>query len=235
MAAINGHFDLGMNLLQRGADPNLASDAGTTPLFAAVNTFWAPKARYPQQLAYHQQNATYLELMEALLQAGADPNARLNKHIWYMEYNFAQLDVDIRGATAFWRSAYALDVDAMKLLVKYGADPGIPTNKPPKSERAIFFEKAPDEDLSGLPAVPVGGPGIYPIHAATGVGYGEGFAANSHRHMPEGWLPAVKYLVDELGADVNARDFNGYNPIHHAAARGDNEVIQFLVERGVAR
>ena len=50
--------------------------------------------------------------------------------------------------------------------------------------------------------------------------------------MPDGWLPAVKYLVDELGLDVNARDHEGYSAVHHAASRGDNEVIKFLVLRG---
>ena len=88
------------------------------------------------------------------------------------------------------------------------------------------------EDLSGLPPVPTGGPGVYPIHAATGVGYGEGFAGNSHRHVPDGWLPAAKYLIEELDAGVNARDLNGYTPLHHAAARGDNELIRYLVEQG---
>src|SRR5690606_40456192 len=41
-------------------------------------------------------------------------------------------------------------------------------------------------DPSGLPPVPDGGPGVFPIHAASGVGYGEGFAANIHRHVPDG-------------------------------------------------
>jgi ankyrin repeat protein len=80
--------------------------------------------------------------------------------------------------------------------------------------------------------VPPGGPGVYPIHAASGVEYGEGFAGNSHRHAPDGWLPALKYLVEELGADVNARDSDGYTALHHAAARGDNEMILYLVEKG---
>ena len=84
----------------------------------------------------------------------------------------------------------------------------------------------------GLPPVPVGGPAVWPIHAASGVGYGEGFAGNAHRHMPNGWLPTVKYLVEGLGVDVNARDHNGYNAVHHAAARGDNELIRYLVEQG---
>jgi ankyrin repeat protein len=73
---------------------------------------------------------------------------------------------------------------------------------------------------------------VYPLHAASGVGYGEGYAANAHRHAPDGWLPAVKYLVEELGVDVNARDHNGYNAVHHAAARGDNELIEYLVSKG---
>ena len=42
----------------------------------------------------------------------------------------------------------------------------------------------------------------------------------------------MKYLVEELGADVNARDHDGYSPVHHAAARGDNEMIRYLVSRG---
>ena len=80
--------------------------------------------------------------------------------------------------------------------------------------------------------VPFGGPGVYPLHAAAGAEYGEGFAGNAHRHKPEGWLPAVKYLVEEIGADVNSRDSDGYTPMHHAAARGDNEMIHYLLSKG---
>ena len=42
----------------------------------------------------------------------------------------------------------------------------------------------------------------------------------------------MKFLVEELGADVNARDNDGYTPLHHAAARGDNEMILYLVSKG---
>jgi hypothetical protein len=89
-----------------------------------------------------------------------------------------------------------------------------------------------DQERFNAPPVPAGGPGAFPIHAAAGVEYGEGFAGNAHRHAPGGWLPAMKYLVEELGADVNARDNDGYTPLHHAAARGDNEVILYLVSKG---
>jgi uncharacterized protein len=45
-------------------------------------------------------------------------------------------------------------------------------------------------------------------------------------------LAAVKYLVEELHADVNARDHEGNTALHHAASRGDNEMIQYLVSKG---
>ena len=97
------------------------------------------------------------------------------------------------------------------------------------------FEDGPEftgPDLSGLPEIPLYGPGVAPIHAASGVGHGLGFAGNTHRHVPDGWVPAVKFLVEELGADVNARDHHGYTPLHHAASRGDNALIQYLVSKG---
>jgi uncharacterized protein len=235
MATINGHFDLAKMLLERGADPKLASDAGATPLYATINVQWAAKSLYPQPTAQKQQQTMHLELMEALIKAGADVNARLKKHLWYMSFNFDLLGVNTTGATPFWRAAYGLDVPAMKLLIAHGADPKIPTQKPAGRQRgddAPVEDDSTKADPSGLPPIEPGGPGVYPIHAASGVGYGEGYAANSHMHAPDGWIPAVKYLVEELGADVNARDHNGYNPMHHAAARGDNKLIEYLVSKG---
>lgn len=262
MAVINAQFDLALFLLKRGADPNLASKLnGVTPLWAVVNAEWQPRTRFPQPQEHELQKATYLDMMEALLKAGADPNARLTKHPWYMVYSGCGnrncgLE-DTEGSTAFWRAAYATDVEAMRLLVKYGADPKIATKapppRPPRAGTATEISQASGPrpvqpggpglwpatdaasvlpDSSGLPKVKAGDPGVFPIHAASGVGYGEGFAGNAHRHAPGAWLAAVKYLVEELGADVNARDYNGYNALHHAAARGDNELILYLVGKG---
>jgi len=56
--------------------------------------------------------------------------------------------------------------------------------------------------------------------------------AQQHRAVPDGWLPAMKYFVEELGVDPNLRDMDGYSPVHHSAARGDSETIIYLVEQG---
>jgi len=308
MASVNGQFDLALTLLESGADPNLASHAGTTPLFAVLERQWAPRASYAHPTEHLQQDATHLEVLEALLEAGADPNVRLKAHLWFMEYTFGVLrgsGINLQGATPFWRAAYALDVDAMRLLKEHGADPNIPTMKPPQRRRrrpppppepvpaeetvaaeagegeAVEGEETEppasgepateaeteeagaeaqgpglanaegetdedepvpptggrygggdDDDLSGVPPVPTGGPAIYPIHAASGVGYGQSFAGNAHRYVPDNWLAAVRFLVEEANADVNVRDANAYTALHHAASRGDDELVLYLVEHG---
>jgi ankyrin repeat protein len=231
IATINGHFDLALMLLEKGADAQAASENNATPLYGALNVEWAPKSLYPQPKAQLNQKATYLELMKVLLEKGADPNLRLNKKVWYSGYSFDLSGVDESGATPFWRAAYASDVEAMKLLVAYGADPNIRTKK--NAGRGRFGDVDREvKDVSGLPPVPVGGPAVTALQAAAGVGYGEGFAANSHRFAPTGMLAAVKYLVEELGADVNQWDHEGNTALHHAAARGDVEMIQYLVSKG---
>jgi ankyrin repeat protein len=231
IATINGHFDLAKYLLDKGADPNLSQDNGAAPLYAVLNCQWAAKALYPQPRAYEQQQITYLDFMKALLEKGADPNARVGKKVWYSQYDFDQSGVDESGATPFWRAAYAADVEGMKLLFAYGADPNIKTMRTPGRVRTGDVQREV-QDVSPLPPVPAGGPGVSPLLAASGVGYGEGFAANHHRFAPAGMLAAVKYLVEELHVDVNAKDHDGNTAIHNAAARGDNEMILYLVSKG---
>lgn len=247
MATINGQFDMAMLLLDRGADPNIPAKVnGVTPLWSAVNTQWQPRTRFPQPQETELQKATYLDVMAKLLEKGADPNARTITHPWYMVYSGCGNRncglADTAGSTAFWRAAYATDVEAMRLLHKHGADPNIPSIAPKQAVRRGPEGGGPGSDGSGrtmsaieipkLAPIPYGGPGVSALHAAAGVEYGEGFAGNAHRHAPDSWLAAVKFLVEEMRLDVNARDNDGYTPLHHAAARGDNEVIMYLVSKG---
>ena len=127
VATINGHFDLAMHLLEQGADPTLASAQGATPLYTTINVRWAPEAGYPQP-EWQQNTTTYLELMQALLDKGADVDARLENELWYTAYTFDLSRVNPSGSTAFWRAAQVADIDAMKLLIVNGADTEIATN-----------------------------------------------------------------------------------------------------------
>lgn len=230
VALINGHFDIAASLVDKGANPNLTSDAGVSPLYATLNVQWAPIAAYPQPRAHLQQSRSYLDVMKVLLEKGADPNARVRRKVWYSGYNFDQSGVDEAGATPFWRAAYAADVAAMKLLVEHGADPFIPTMK-------LFSRRGPEDpaagtDKSGLPVLPIGAPGASALLAAAGPGYSTGFAGNSHHTAPGGMLPAVRYLVEDLGFDVNDVDQAGNTVVHNAAARGDTEMVRYLASKG---
>lgn len=254
-AVINGQFDMAMLLIKRGANPNLiAKNNGVSPLWAAVNVMWQPRTRFPQPQEMELQKATYLDVMQALLDKGANVNHRISSHPWYLVYTGCGNRncglADTTGSTAFWRAAYGTDLMAMKLLVAYGADPNIPTTAPQQQIRrgggppgapggqpqgaggAIMPTAEQGMEKYDAPVIPHGGPGAFPIHAAAGVEYGEGFAGNAHRHAPDAWLASIKYLVEALGADVNHRDNDGYTPLHHAAARGDNELILYLVSKG---
>ena len=233
VAAINGHFDLVSYLLDQGADPNLASIGGVTPLYAVVNVQWQPRSFYPQPRAYLQQKTGYLDLMKKLLDKGADPNARTNRNTWFTQYNFDLLRTDDSGATPFWRAAYASDIAAMKLLMQYGGDPNIPTMR--VAQRGNFqggTRGGSDRDPLERAPIPTGGPGTPPLVAAAGAGYSEGFAGNAHRFAPTGMMAAVKFLVEEVGVDVNAEDEDGSTAVHNAASRGDNEMILYLVSKG---
>jgi len=211
LATINGRFDLALHLLARGADPRIATAAGGTPLYRVVDAHWAPKSTYPQPPDTGQQQTGYLELMKALLEHGADPNARLGRALWYTRFGAGTDGVDPAGATPFWRAAQVGDVDAMRLLVAHDGDPSAKTAE-----------------------------GISPLMVLAGAGYRGNDAITS----PAGRMPAMRYLVEELGANVNETDdaagaskrvdatTRGYTPIHDAAARGDNEMILYLASKG---
>src|SRR5262249_32723801 len=76
------------------------------------------------------------------------------------------------GTTAFWKCAEVGDIDGMRLLVTYGADPNIPSRD-----------------------------GVTPLLMASGAGT----HGNDDVMAPPGRFAAVRYLVEELHADVNAQ------------------------------
>jgi ankyrin repeat protein len=128
MAIINGHFDIAQFLLDHGADPNAANQDGLAPLYATIDARWAPIAGGPVPLMAREQTG-YLDLMQALLDRGAKPNARLLRKLWFRPLFHDQMWIGTPGSTAFWRAAQATDLAAMHLLVAHGADPKIPSEE----------------------------------------------------------------------------------------------------------
>jgi ankyrin repeat protein len=254
IALLNSQFDVAMEMIKRGADVNKPiTYVNAAPLWLAINAQWQPRTRFPQPEEGGYQKASYLDVMEALLNAGADPNSKVSGHPFFMEYTDCGNGrcglEDMTNSTPFMRAAYSLDVPAMRLLVSRGANfsdgivvaagggrggggGGAAAAAAPAGAATDAVARGTD----GLPLAPTTakvptGP-VLAIHYVAGEGYGEGFAGNSHIHAPDAWMPALKFVIEELHQDVNARDALGMTALHHAASRGDKEMILYLVSKG---
>ena len=113
---------------RKGADPNQSNDDGLAPLYATIDMQFAPVIWQPNPPT-DQEQTTYLALMSLLLDRGADPNARLKRKLWFRPSDHDDAWTGTAGTTAFWRAAFATDVEAMRLLVARGADPQIPSSE----------------------------------------------------------------------------------------------------------
>ncbi len=123
----NGHYDVAQHLLHQGADPNLVNIDGLGPVYATVNMRHAPISWAPNPPT-DQEEVDSLDLLRNLLAAGADPNARLLRKLWFSPTSHDRGWVDFAGSTPFWRAAHSTDVEAMRILVEAGADPNVATN-----------------------------------------------------------------------------------------------------------
>ena len=124
LATINGHFDIARHLVESGADVTTASVDGATPLYGVLRMQWTLRTNRPQPTTFYEKTP-YLELMQLMLDRGADPNARLRKNLWYIGYNFPLERNNSSGTTPFWKAAAVGDLTGMRLLIEHGADPAI--------------------------------------------------------------------------------------------------------------
>jgi ankyrin repeat protein len=116
----NGHFDLALMLLNSGADPNIADSTGMAALFAAVDihTLGPIDYRPPPVL---DDNATAIDLINALIAHKADVNARLSRPVLGRHIDRGDRLMGA-GSTPLMRAAKTNDIAVMKLLVEKGAD-----------------------------------------------------------------------------------------------------------------
>jgi uncharacterized protein len=201
MAISNDSIAAAHFLLSHGGDVNGADWYGRSPLWEAVNVrnLYMHNATFKSGI----DRAPVLELIKALLAAGANVNARTKEtppfrhHL--LEITGSLEWVDFTGQTPFLTAALAGDVTVMKLLLAQGADPRI-------------------ETLHGTSA----------LMAAAGVNW---VVAQTWTEGPAQLLAAVK-LCHELGMDVNQANSMGITALHGAANRGSDDIIRFLVDKG---
>jgi Ankyrin repeats (3 copies) len=118
LAIFNGNYDLASFLIDSKSNVNQADTQGFTPLFWAVdrrNMETAPN--FPWMIT-----ADPLPLIRKLLDAGANPNALVNNT---PRARMRAGSPRIVFATALMRAAFSADLELVKLLLSYGADPKI--------------------------------------------------------------------------------------------------------------
>lgn len=235
VATLRGHGEVAALLLERGADPNY-DGPGYTPLHWAVGTWetemngangmTAPKDHEWDRMRGVQEGK--FELVKALLEHGADPNALLQKNP--TRYGFT-VTRQPKNSTPFALAAFAGEAEIMRLLADHGADPSL---KPENGRTPLMIaagvsrfrpeNAVPEEDL--LAAVKVAVELGADVNATDRAG-------NTALHGAA-WIRSTKivqFLVDN-GADVNALNKQGHSPLfiadHDGRGAGTGPKIERL-------
>ena len=156
MAVRNGHFELAIELVKAGADPN-DQRTGFSPLHTMswVRKPDASDRGDPPPIG--SGSLTSLEFVRELVALGADVNAQLSEGVAKPPHTGS--NVGREGATPFLMAADRADTALMRTLVELGADPLLPNarNTTPLMAAAGLGTTAPLEesgtDLEAVEAV----------------------------------------------------------------------------------
>ncbi len=121
VAVQNGFYNLARFLLDQGADPNQGNGKNWTPLYLAVKNRNQEITAVPGP-----PSEGALEFVQALLDRGANPNARIQADT-EVHQGMSALWLKEAGATPLLRAALCGDLTVVRLLLAHGADPQIPT------------------------------------------------------------------------------------------------------------
>lgn len=201
MAIINGEYDIAWALIEAGADVNLVDDTGRSPLYAAVDFNIMPESNRPSPDVNHNRHSAF-ELMELLLENGADVNVQLETMAPYrLKLDRGNDTMLTTGTTPFLRAAKSADIAAMNLLLAWGADATLGTSQ-----------------------------GINPLMTAANLGTRESDTTGRYKTQAE-MIDAIQICLDQ-GLDINARSNAGQTAVFGAAMFGLSEVVQFLYDNG---
>jgi ankyrin repeat protein len=132
MAVLNNNLDVARALITKGADINADDFWGRSPLWAAVEYRNLDMNNNDQDSPTDNgvDRAPILTFITELLEAGAHVNVRTRElppaRRWLYSLNDVSW-VDFTGQTPFLRAALSGDTAVMRLLLRHGADPNLPT------------------------------------------------------------------------------------------------------------
>ena len=217
LALMNGHWDMARLLIEAGADVNLWDFWGQTPLYMAVDMNVLPagmRVELPTTDA-----ATGLELIDLLLQKGANPNAQLKLRPPYRNAVFDR-NADfqlIEGATPLLRAAVAADVESIRRLLAAGARVDLPNFDGVTPLMAAVSASGTrgrnKTEAQAMAAVTL----LQAAGADVNAGGRSGLTA-AHSAASRGWHGMLKLLAGH-GANLDASERDRLTPLDYALGR----------------
>jgi ankyrin repeat protein len=157
-----------------------------------------------------------LDLIQALLKKGADPNLRTDTVPVHGLMQFDASWVNFDGQTPFIRAALSGDIEVMRLLLEHGADPNIATAQGSTALMAaaginwIPAQTYSHSEADFVEAVKLcldrGGS----VNATNSLGL-----AAIHGAANRGWVSVIQILADH-GAKLDVKDNAGRTPMTFA-------------------
>ncbi len=219
VATVRAQVPFALFLLDQGASPD-AGTSGFTPLHWASGTWEGGEANpvfgFSDAMSGIPDRQAKLELVNALLARGADPNARMTRR----PPGFAAGFTDVVGATPFVLAAATADVEVMRLLLAKGADPKAVTKS---GTTAIMAAVGMNRTIGESAVTEAQALETVTLLLELGVD-ATALAGNGENALfgpaYRGWNTLVQLLIDR-GANVNAMSKAGITPWLAASGQGD--------------
>jgi ankyrin len=213
IALLNGQVGLATYLLERGVDPNAVDAYGRGPLFAAIDLRNFNHEKYGDLPTDGKEP---LDLIKALLKKGANPNQQTDTVPVHGLMQFDASWVNFDGQTPFVRAALSGDIEVMRLLLEFGANPNIATTQGTTALMAASgINWIPGQTFSHSEAEYVEGVKLCLDRGADPNATNSlGFTA-MHGAANRGWEPIIRILA-EHGAKLDVKDKEGRTPMTFA-------------------